>query len=210
MPEFYTPERMSVRAQQLARLGLVAVLIASGCAQQQENEQTPQLGAPIEQNIDRNGFFKGVKPAEEFNELTNQEERLADATFTSRNQERQAQDPACWIPEVSQLANTESKFLPNIETACEVARKHYDASEFNEKWRCFVYAMDYESGFNDKATNEIGAGGIPQALPASKMGNGWYGNPKQQLEWAVNVYIKDRYNDNPCQARQHQINYGWY
>lgn len=53
-----------------------------------------------------------------------------------------------------------------------------------------------ESGWNYKATNpSSGAYGIPQALPASKMGSAgsdWRTNPATQIKWGLS-YIKERY-----------------
>jgi hypothetical protein len=50
-----------------------------------------------------------------------------------------------------------------------------------------------ESGWDENAVNQSsGAGGIPQALPASKMGAGWQGNALQQIRWGLG-YIKGRY-----------------
>lgn len=53
-----------------------------------------------------------------------------------------------------------------------------------------------ESGWNYKAENpSSGAYGIPQALPASKMGSAgsdWRTNPATQIKWGL-TYIKERY-----------------
>jgi TP901 family phage tail tape measure protein len=62
-----------------------------------------------------------------------------------------------------------------------------------EQWPALKALWIGESGWNENAVNSSsGAGGIPQALPASKMGPGWQGNARQQILWGLN-YIRGRY-----------------
>lgn len=78
--------------------------------------------------------------------------------------------------------------------------------------RCLVKLWTKESNWNHKAYNRSsGAGGIPQALPASKMrtaGKDWRTNPKTQIKWGLR-YIKGRYG-TPCGGWAHFKSRGWY
>jgi hypothetical protein len=53
-----------------------------------------------------------------------------------------------------------------------------------------------------------GAGGIPQALPPSKMGAGWWSDFKVQVRWGVG-YVRVVYG-GPCGAWAHSQATGWY
>ncbi|WP_460365532.1 aggregation-promoting factor C-terminal-like domain-containing protein [Actinocorallia lasiicapitis] len=78
--------------------------------------------------------------------------------------------------------------------------------------RCLVLLWTKESNWNHKAYNgSSGAGGIPQALPASKMrsaGKDWRTNPKTQIKWGLR-YIKGRYG-TPCAGWAHFRSHHWY
>ena len=82
------------------------------------------------------------------------------------------------------------------------------------QWGCLEQLWTGESGWNYKAWNAgSGAGGIPQALPASKMssaGADWQTNPVTQIKWGLG-YIKNVYG-SPCNAwSQWQSRYPhWY
>lgn len=67
-----------------------------------------------------------------------------------------------------------------------------------------------ESGFNPQARNaQSGAFGIPQALPASKLGPaGMAGDARAQIAWGLN-YIRDRYR-SPAAAWAHSQAHNWY
>lgn len=77
---------------------------------------------------------------------------------------------------------------------------------------CLDKLWSRESGWNHKARNRSsGAGGIPQALPMSKMasaGADYRTNPATQIEWGLG-YIKGRYG-KPCKAWAHSEDVGWY
>jgi hypothetical protein len=61
------------------------------------------------------------------------------------------------------------------------------------EWPSLQALWQGESNWDENAVNpSSGAGGIPQALPASKMGAGWQGNARQQIGWGLG-YIQDRY-----------------
>lgn len=68
---------------------------------------------------------------------------------------------------------------------------------------------DRESGWSTTAHNSSsGAHGIPQALPGSKMGPGWWDDPVVQIRWGLG-YIASRYG-TPCGALFHSRSTGWY
>ncbi|MEO3782486.1 transglycosylase SLT domain-containing protein [Actinocorallia sp. B10E7] len=82
----------------------------------------------------------------------------------------------------------------------------------DQQYRCLVKLWTKESNWNHRAYNSSsGAGGIPQALPASKMssaGRDWRTNPKTQIKWGLR-YIKGRYG-TPCGAWAHFLSRNWY
>jgi phage-related protein len=69
-----------------------------------------------------------------------------------------------------------------------------------------------ESGWRWNATNPYsGAYGIPQSLPASKMGSAggdWRDNAATQIKWGLG-YIRGRYG-SPAAAWAHETSAGWY
>lgn len=89
----------------------------------------------------------------------------------------------------------------------------------NGQWDCLYSLWNRESGWSTPDTNaSSGAAGIPQALPPSKMGDGWAevdgnGNAtaraiRIQVLWGIG-YIKARYGD-ACSAWGHSNAYNWY
>lgn len=81
------------------------------------------------------------------------------------------------------------------------------------QWPCLDALNTHESGWNHRARNpSSGAGGIPQALPASKMaaaGPDWATNPRTQLRWQIDLYIGPRYG-SPCNAWAFWQAHHWY
>ena len=81
-----------------------------------------------------------------------------------------------------------------------------------DEWTCLNNLWTKESGWSTRATNGSGsAGGIPQALPASKMasaGDDWRTNAATQIKWGLG-YISGRYG-HPCGAWRHFQNHNWY
>ena len=73
---------------------------------------------------------------------------------------------------------------------------------------CLVALWNRESGWKVTAHNASGAHGIPQALPGSKMGRGWYANPYVQIRWGIS-YIYGRYG-GPCNANAFQAAHNYY
>lgn len=80
----------------------------------------------------------------------------------------------------------------------------------NDQWGPLKALWMRESGFNATARNpSSGAFGIPQALPASKMGAAAVGgDPAAQIRWGLR-YIKGRYG-SPSAAWAHETSAGWY
>lgn len=80
------------------------------------------------------------------------------------------------------------------------------------EWTAFNNVAMSESGWCQFATNrQSGAYGIPQALPASKMGSAggdWRTNPRTQIRWMLE-YIKQRYKTPSKAWAFHQAN-NWY
>lgn len=79
-------------------------------------------------------------------------------------------------------------------------------------WTSLVALWTQESGWNNKARNPTsGAYGIPQSLPASKMGalaNPPVSSAGAQIAWGLK-YIKTTYQ-NPNNAEAHERSQGWY
>jgi hypothetical protein len=81
-----------------------------------------------------------------------------------------------------------------------------------QEWDDLVNLWERESSWSNTATNpSSGAYGIPQALPASKMGT--LANPPTssataQISWGLS-YIKSTYGD-PINAWGHELADGWY
>lgn len=82
----------------------------------------------------------------------------------------------------------------------------------DRQFGCLAKLWTKESNWNHRAYNSSsGAGGIPQALPASKMGSAgsdWRTNPRTQIKWGLR-YIKGRYG-TPCGAWAHFQSRNWY
>jgi hypothetical protein len=101
-----------------------------------------------------------------------------------------------------------SDYSGNKATGCALAQDHgFDLEQVG----CLVALWDRESGWNELAANGIGAYGIPQALPGSKMeseGSDWETNPVTQINWGLG-YIAGRYG-TPCEAWNHSEDVGWY
>lgn len=82
----------------------------------------------------------------------------------------------------------------------------------SQEFACYNNIIMRESMWDPKATNPSSrAYGIPQALPASKMGtiaSDWKTNPATQIRWGLK-YVEDRYG-SPCQAWSFKSANGWY
>lgn len=88
-----------------------------------------------------------------------------------------------------------------------------DRGHGRDQRRCLRDLGHRESGWDETATNpSSGAGGIPQALPKSKMGSraqgsGWRA-AYAQVKWMLD-YIRGRYG-NPCGAVSFHNSHNWY
>lgn len=80
-----------------------------------------------------------------------------------------------------------------------------------QEWDSLYDLWERESGWSNTAANPSGAYGIPQALPASKMGvlaNPPTNSATAQIAWGLS-YIKSTYGD-PIAAWNHEESDGWY
>jgi hypothetical protein len=81
-----------------------------------------------------------------------------------------------------------------------------------QQWNSLYALWQRESGWNNHALNSSsGAYGIPQALPASKMGpaaNPPISSAAAQIGWGL-IYIRQRYGD-PITAYAHEQANNWY
>ena len=81
-----------------------------------------------------------------------------------------------------------------------------------DQWTCLDKLWNHESKYETTVRNpSSGAYGIPQALPASKMGSvgaDWRTNPVTQIVWGLG-YIQDRYG-SPCGAWSYWLRHNSY
>ena len=82
------------------------------------------------------------------------------------------------------------------------------------QWTALDRLWTQESGWDNHAKNPTsGAYGIPQALPASKMGalaNPPVSSASAQIAWGLR-YIRTNPNyGDPIHAEQHELSQGWY
>lgn len=100
------------------------------------------------------------------------------------------------------------EFTGNKATGCALT---LEAGFDLEQFACLERLWDKESGWNELAENSIGAYGIPQSYPGSKMadfGDDWRTNPVTQILWGLD-YIDRRY-DAPCDAWAQSEAEGFY
>jgi cell wall-associated NlpC family hydrolase len=79
------------------------------------------------------------------------------------------------------------------------------------QWNDINYIVEHESSWNPKSVNSIGAYGLFQAYPGSKMaayGKDWQTNPVTQTKFGLN-YIKSRYG-SPEKAQAFWAKNHWY
>lgn len=104
---------------------------------------------------------------------------------------------------------------PTDPSGAQAIARDMMASQYgwgDDQFGCLVALWNRESHWNANAYNpSSGAGGIPQALPASKMasaGADWQTNPATQIAWGLG-YISGRWG-TPCGAWDHSESAGWY
>ena len=87
------------------------------------------------------------------------------------------------------------------------------------EWLCLDELLERESSWGNRnkawlvVNRSSGAYGIPQALPANKMrvaGVDYRTNPKTQINWLMDFYLPERYQDSACKALAHHDRKGWY
>jgi hypothetical protein len=101
-------------------------------------------------------------------------------------------------PTSVEIPSSCDEFTGNKATGCALT---LEAGFDLEQFACLELLWDKESGWNELAENPIGAYGIPQSYPGSKMasfGDDWRTNPVTQILWGLD-YIEGRY-DAPCDA----------
>jgi hypothetical protein len=93
-----------------------------------------------------------------------------------------------------------------------LARQLFPQWASGANWAAWNYVAMHESGWNQFARNpSSGAYGIPQALPASKMGaaaNPPQSNPAAQIKWMAS-YMDSSYG-GPIGAAAHEASAHWY
>lgn len=117
------------------------------------------------------------------------------------------------VAKAATSSQSSAKKLTRKQRNQAIAKRHVAKRGWSRKqFGCLVKLWNKESNWNHRAYNSSsGAGGIPQALPASKMGSvgkDWRSNPETQIKWGLK-YIKSRYG-KPCAAWAHSGATGWY
>lgn len=99
-----------------------------------------------------------------------------------------------------------ARVATNVEIGKDLASH---AGWHGYQWDCLYSLWNRESGWQTSDPNPASqADGIPQANPASKMGDGWEGDAAQQIRWGLS-YIAGRYG-SPCDAWAHSNAHGFY
>jgi hypothetical protein len=124
----------------------------------------------------------------------------------------EAAAPAATTAHATVQKVAKKKKLTRKQSNKKIAKKLVKKRGWSAKqYKCLVLLWTKESNWNHRVGNGIGAYGIPQALPGSKMrsaGRDWRTNPKTQIKWGLR-YIKSRYG-TPCAAWRHSRATGWY
>lgn len=147
---------------------------------------------------------KTFKPAEKFSSEKLEPEQA------SKPVEKAVEQPVKPSASPVQASSVTCKAIMTPEEAKACAQEKCTArgwggAEFN----ALVQLWTKESGWDMHAVNpSSGAGGIPQALPSSKMGANAMNDANAQIEWGLN-YIANRYG-SPSQAWAHSCSVGWY
>jgi hypothetical protein len=87
------------------------------------------------------------------------------------------------------------------------------------EWLCLDELLERETSWRNRnkpwlaVNRSSGAYGLPQALPAKKMrvaGSDYRTNPKTQINWLMDFYLPERYENSACKALAHHDRKGWY
>ena len=156
-------------------------------------EDTARLAA------DRNETNASMAAAQEKDRIAAIAAAQAAATARREAAEKVARDKARKALEAKKQAILENaQNDPRAAARALLPEFGFDQSQ----WSCLDSLWMGESGWNYKATNSSsGAYGIPQSLPASKMGtvaSDYLTNPATQIRWGLQ-YIKSSYG-TPCGA----------
>ncbi|MCC3763816.1 lytic transglycosylase domain-containing protein [Glycomyces sp. TRM65418] len=140
--------------------------------------------------------------------LDSAQEEADQAAEEAAQQQEEEESAGSSNPTSVDIPGSCSEYSGNKATGCALAQERgFDLEQVG----CLVALWDRESGWNEYAANGIGAYGIPQALPGSKMsseGDDWETNPVTQIKWGLG-YIAGRYG-TPCEAWNHSEEVGWY
>lgn len=121
---------------------------------------------------------------------------------------------AWWPILVRELRETQrARAAARLDSLSPVALGRYLAAQrgwTGAEWNCLHHLWGpLEGGWYVYADNPTSdAYGIPQALPGSKMGEGWQHSALVQIRWGLG-YIARRYG-SPCAARSFRLSRGWY
>ncbi|WP_112136345.1 aggregation-promoting factor C-terminal-like domain-containing protein [Glycomyces dulcitolivorans] len=111
-------------------------------------------------------------------------------------------------PTSVEIPSSCDEFSGNRATGCAITlERGYDLEQF----ACLELLWSKESGWNELAENSLGAYGIPQSYPGSKMaseGDDWRTNPVTQILWGLG-YIEGKYG-TPCDAWAYSEAEGFY
>lgn len=117
--------------------------------------------------------------------------------------------------EAAKAAAAEAQRVANTVAGAQATARSIAASQYgwgDSQFQCLSSLWQRESGWSYSSSNAgSGAGGIPQALPASKMstfGADWATNATTQIRWGL-AYISHSYG-TPCAAWAHSGSYNWY
>ena len=144
-----------------------------------------------------------------YNQLATLKNTTAETEQSYREGEQKKKEEEERQRAAAQQTGTGSSWVPDSGSVASPAdAKAYAASVMpyygwgGDQFSCLVQLWNGESGWRVNAYNsDSGAYGIPQSLPASKMGDvaaDWATNAATQITWGLN-YISDRYG-SPCSA----------
>jgi|GEM_PF-3615145 len=191
-------------------IGASAVLAVLGAFHQQSHEPNKTAIAAISRTPERPKMVAPKSAIQQF-ASSSLDERLSRRASRSTNRAPLINTMrSCWDGTEKDLVRTTKENIGNIATACALAKNEPWANEnFAAQIDALVTLWDRESGWNPESDNShSSAHGIPQALPGSKMGEGWQHNAQVQIAWGLN-YITDRYQ-TPQEALDHWKHEGWY
>jgi hypothetical protein len=189
-------------------LGVVAgIYLSAGRQSQQRVVQSAQV-AQSEQDEQRELRTMATE-RERASEASRSAQRAEDAARKKQPPAKPGGGPSTKPPDFGPIPTSCAEYTGNVAIGCTLLLK---AGFGLDQMTCLKNLWQKESGWNEKSYNKsTGAGGIPQALPFSKIavyGADYKTNPATQIEWGLN-YIKNKYT-NPCRAWSNWQAKGWY